>query len=214
MKVKPQFGLRLPAFPIDGNRVPTFITQIQQYIADLVQYFDSAWACDHLIPWADFVPERTPNLEGFTTVSYLSGLYQNLTFGNIVLCNSYRNPALLAKMSATLQALTNGRFILGIGAGWKQDEYQAYGYEFPRPKIRIQQLNEAVQIIKKMWTEDIVTFEGTYYHIHEAICEPKPTPIPPILIGGGGEQLNSKLLPNTPIGGIPRMSRLKPTGIK
>jgi alkanesulfonate monooxygenase SsuD/methylene tetrahydromethanopterin reductase-like flavin-dependent oxidoreductase (luciferase family) len=192
--VKTKFGLRLPAFPIDGSSGETFIAQTLAFTADLEQVFDSAWVCDHFIPWASFFPEQTPNLEGFTTVCYLSGIHQNLTFGNIVLCNSYRNPALLAKMGATLQLLTNGRFILGIGAGWKGDEYKAYGYEFPPPKVRIHQLNEAVQIIKKMWTEQKVTFEGQYYQIMDAICSPKPQPIPPIMIGGGGEQLTLRVV--------------------
>ncbi|HEW94029.1 MAG TPA: LLM class flavin-dependent oxidoreductase, partial [Thermoprotei archaeon] len=110
-------------------------------------------------------------------------------FGHIVLCNSYRNPALLAKMTATLQVLSNGRYILGIGAGWKIDEYIAYGYPFPPPRVRIGQLEEAVQIIRRMWTEESVSFRGKYYHIDNAICSPKPKPVPLIMIGGGGEKL-------------------------
>jgi alkanesulfonate monooxygenase SsuD/methylene tetrahydromethanopterin reductase-like flavin-dependent oxidoreductase (luciferase family) len=90
--------------------------------------------------------------------------------------------------------LTHGRFILGIGAGWKEDEYLAYGYDFPKASVRIAQLNEAVQIVRKMWTETPASFEGQYYHIRDAYCEPKPSPCPPIMIGGGGEQLTLRVV--------------------
>jgi len=190
---KVEFGLRIPSFPVDGSSGQAFIDQIVKFIGKVECYFDSAWVCDHFHPWASFMPETTPTIEGFTAISYFSGIFKRLKFGNIVLCNSYRNPALLAKMSATLQLLTGGRFILGIGAGWKEDEYIAYGYEFPPAKVRIQQLEEGVQIIKKMWTEPKATFEGKYYRIRNAICSPKPKPIPPIMIGGGGEKLTLKV---------------------
>jgi len=184
-----KFGLRIPSFPIDGSSSAEFVRQIFEFVGELEQYFDSAWVDDHFIPWADFVPRTAPNLESFTTISYLAGVFKRLRLGNIVLCNSYRNPALVAKMGATLQTLTGGRFILGIGAGWKEDEYIAYGYEFPPPKVRIQQLEEGVQIIRKMWTEDSANYKGKCYEIDEAVCSPKPKPIPPIMIGGGGETL-------------------------
>jgi len=117
------------------------------------------------------------------------GKFERLSFGHIVLCNSYRNPALLAKMVATLCSLAPGRFILGMGAGWKENEYVSYGYEFPNGRTRIDALSEAIQIIRKMWTENVVSFNGKYYKISGAYCNPKPNPIPPIMIGGGGERL-------------------------
>ena len=189
-----EFGLRVPSFPVDGSSGQTFIDQVVQFLSEVEGYFDSAWVCDHFHPWARFVPETTPTIEGFTAISYLSGVFNRLKFGNIVLCNSYRNPALLAKMGATLQLLTGGRFILGIGAGWKEDEYIAYGYKFPPAKVRIEQLEEGVQIIRKMWTETKATFEGKYYRIKDAICSPKPNPTPPIMIGGGGEKLTLRVV--------------------
>ncbi len=192
--VKIKFGLRVPSFPVDGSNASEFIHQIHHFIGELEDYFDSAWVCDHFIPWANFVSVDTPMLEGFTTVAYLSAVYRKLKWGNIVLCNSYRNPALLAKMGATLQNLSNGRFILGIGAGWKQDEYIAYGYDFPSAAVRIKQLEEAVQIIKMMWNEGKATFHGKYYRVENAICEPRPNPIPPIMIGGGGEKLTLRVV--------------------
>ena len=191
---KVEFGLRVPSFPVDGSSGRVFIDQVLRFISEVERDFDSAWVCDHFHPWATFVSETTPTIEGFTSISYLSGIFKKLKFGNIVLCNSYRNPALLAKMGATLQLLTGGRFILGIGAGWKEDEYIAYGYEFPSAKIRIEQLEEAVQIIRKMWTETKATFEGKYYRIEDAICSPKPEPTPPIMIGGGGERFTLRVV--------------------
>jgi len=191
---KVKFGLRIPSFPVDGSSGQAFTDQIVKFISRVESDFNSAWVCDHFHPWASFVPETTPTIEGFTAISYFSGLFRRLMFGNIVLCNSYRNPALLAKMSATLQLLTGGRFILGIGAGWKEDEYIAYGYKFPTAKVRIEQLEEGVQIIRKMWTETKATFEGKHYRIRNAICSPRPDPIPPIMIGGGGEKLTLKVV--------------------
>jgi len=192
--VKVRFGLRIPTFPVDGSGDKEFVNQILSFLEELEGSFDSAWVDDHFVPWATFVPGNAPTLESFTSISYLSGVFRRLTFGNIVLCNSYRNPALLAKMGATLQTLTGGRFILGIGAGWKEDEYLAYGYNFPPAKVRIQQLEEGVQIIRRMWTEDLVTFKGRYYSVDRAYCYPKPDPIPPIMIGGGGEKLTLRVV--------------------
>jgi alkanesulfonate monooxygenase SsuD/methylene tetrahydromethanopterin reductase-like flavin-dependent oxidoreductase (luciferase family) len=106
----------------------------------------------------------------------------------------YRNPALLAKMGATLQALSDGRLILGIGAGWRGEEYAAYGYPFPKASVRIQQLEEAVQIIRLMWSETSPSFKGEYFEIAEAYCPPQPNPPPPIMIGGSGEQLMLPLI--------------------
>lgn len=191
---KVEFGLRVPSFPVDGSSGEAFTDQIIRFISKVESDFSSAWVCDHFHPWARFVSETTPTIEGFTTISYLSGVFKRLKFGNIVLCNSYRNPSLLAKMGATLQLLTGGRFILGIGAGWKEDEYIAYGYKFPPPKVRIQQLEEGIQIIRKMWTEPKATFEGKYYRIKDAVCSPRPKPVPPIMIGGGGEKLTLRVV--------------------
>lgn len=188
------FGVRVPSFPADGSGAEEFISQIHGFLTEFEDYFDSAWICDHFIPWADFVDKRTPTLEGFSALAYFSAIYRKLKWGNIVLCNSYRNPALLAKMGATIQLLSNGRFILGIGAGWKGDEYIAYGYEFPPARVRIRQLEEAVQIIRIMWTEGKATFQGKYYRVVDAICEPKPKPTPPIMIGGGGEKLTLRVV--------------------
>jgi alkanesulfonate monooxygenase SsuD/methylene tetrahydromethanopterin reductase-like flavin-dependent oxidoreductase (luciferase family) len=140
-------------------------------------HFDSAWIVDHL-QFGD-----SDVLEGFTALAYMTALHPMLQFGHAVLCQSFRNPALLAKMGATLQFMSDGRFILGLGAGWHEEEYRAYGYDFPPARVRVEQLEEAVQIIKLLWTEEQVTFEGNYYRVSAARCEPRPDPTPPLMIG-------------------------------
>lgn len=189
-----KFGWRAPAFPGDSSRRSTFVDQITNVLARIQDRFDSAWIEDHFIPWADFQPADTDTLECWTSLCYLAGAFPRLHFGSIVLCQSYRNPALLAKMAATLQILSGGRFILGIGAGWMEEEYRAYGYEFPRAPVRIAQLAEAVQIIRKMWTETPASFDGVYYRIKDAYCEPRPNPLPPVMIGGEGEKLALRIV--------------------
>ncbi len=184
-----EFGWRIPEFPIDGTSGREFVDQIAVTLERLQGSFTSAWAADHFVPWASFQDEHTDTYEGWTTLAYLAGLFREMKFGSIVLSQSYRPPALVAKMAATLQMLSGGRLILGLGAGWKQDEYLAYGYNFPEAPARIGQLAEAVQIIRLMWTEPRATFQGRYYHVQDAICEPKPEPLPPLLIGGGGKKL-------------------------
>jgi alkanesulfonate monooxygenase SsuD/methylene tetrahydromethanopterin reductase-like flavin-dependent oxidoreductase (luciferase family) len=142
-----------------------------------------------MMPWAHWQSNDTPYLECMTTIAHFAAAYPSLKFGASVLCQSYRNPGLLAKMAANVQLLTEGRLLFGIGAGWMEEEYRAYGFEFPKPSVRIAQMVEAIQIVKKLWTESPASFQGKYYHVENAYCEPRPDPVPPILIGGGGEQL-------------------------
>jgi alkanesulfonate monooxygenase SsuD/methylene tetrahydromethanopterin reductase-like flavin-dependent oxidoreductase (luciferase family) len=145
-------------------------------------HFDTVWAEDH------FMWDKRPVLEAITVLSYLIGRHEGMRFGHLVLGQSYRNPALTAKMAAILHVLSGGKFILGIGAGWKEDEYRAYGYPYPPAAERIDQLEEAVQVIKALWTESQATFHGNYYHIENAECQPQPNPPIPLFIAGGGEK--------------------------
>lgn len=167
--------------------------------------FHSAWLYDHLITWPTVSADSC--FECWTLLSSLASITKTLRLGQMVTCNSYRSPALLAKMAATLDNISNGRLEFGLGAGWYDYEYIAYGYEFPKPAVRIRMLEEAVQIVKKMWTEEKATFTGKYYQIKEAISQPKPIqkPHPPIIVGGAGEQLTlrvmSKYADRTNIGG-------------
>jgi F420-dependent oxidoreductase-like protein len=139
--------------------------------------------------------EKMPILECWTTLSALSSVTEKIRLGTMVTCNSFRNPALLAKMAATVDNISNGRLELGIGAGVQKNEHNAYGFSFPSSKDRIERLSEAVEIIKKMWTEEKTSYNGKHYTIRDAVCEPKPVqkPHPPIVIGGGGEKLTLKV---------------------
>jgi F420-dependent oxidoreductase-like protein len=151
--------------------------------------FDSVYAYDHFIPHYNYEKHKT-FFECFTLISSIASVTKNVKIGQIVTCNSYRNPGLLAKMVATLDAITNGRAELGIGAGWYEEEYVAYGYDFPADKIRIEQLDESLSIIKQMWEKKYATFLGKHYKVIRAVCNPKPIqkPHPPIMVGGAGER--------------------------
>ncbi len=183
------FGWRVPDFPTDGSDSPAFLRQITDTLDRIHGRFDSAWVADHVVPWAKWQAVDTPTVECWTTLTFLAARYPELAWGPIVLCQSYRNPALLAKMVANLCAFLPGKVIFGIGAGWKEDEYRAYNWPFPPPAVRIRQMVETVEIAKRLWTADNVTYEGRHYQIRDAYLDPKPDPLPPIMIGGGGEQL-------------------------
>jgi alkanesulfonate monooxygenase SsuD/methylene tetrahydromethanopterin reductase-like flavin-dependent oxidoreductase (luciferase family) len=126
----------------------------------------------------------------------LSAKTDKLRIGTMVICNSYRNPALLAKSLATIDHISNGRLEIGYGAGWMDEEYKAYGYEFPSMGTRLKMFEEGLHIMKAMFTEKRATFEGRHYKIQEAACNPKPVqkPHPPITIGGSGEKVMLKLV--------------------
>src|SRR3954464_12183807 len=131
---KVQFGWSMPSGMTRDNR-SRHLQIIEQGLGMVKGKFDSAWFVDHL----QF--DDRDLLEGWTAITYLAARHPEFDFGNAVLCPSFRNPGLLAKMSATLQFLSEGRFILGLGAGWKEDEYTSYGYDFPSPGVRVEQLD-------------------------------------------------------------------------
>lgn len=155
----------------------------REAIARLSPQFTTLWTEDHLQKGAG------PALESWTTLAFLGAEYPNLRLGNLVLSQSYRNPGMLAKMAATLQYLSSGRLIVGIGAGWQEDEYQAYDYPFPSAGVRLAQLAETVELLRVMWTEAPATYHGRYYRVEGAYCEPRPAPPPPIMIGAHGEKI-------------------------
>ncbi len=156
--------------------------------------FDSAWLYDHLITWPTVSQDSC--FECWTLLSSLALLTKTLRLGQMVTCNSYRSPSVLAKMAATFDNISNGRLEFGLGAGWCDYEYKAYGYDFSKPAVRIRMLEEALQIIKKMWVEEKATFLGKYYQVREAINNPKPLqkPHPPMTVGGAGEQLTLRVM--------------------
>lgn len=189
-----KFGWHLHSFPVDGSSAGAFMEQLTTTLDYAQNHFDSVWVDDHFWPWATFQADDTPYVECMTTIAYLAARYPTLRFGSSVLCQSYRNPGLLAKMVANLQWLTGGRFIFGIGAGWMVEEYAAFAIDFPKPSVRIAQMEEVIQICQKLWTESPASFDGKYYQIKDAYCSPQPNPRPPLLIGGGGEQLTLRVV--------------------
>ena len=130
--------------------------------------YSSVWLDDHLML------NKMPILECWTTLSALSRVTETIRLGTMVTCNSFRNPTLLAKMVATLDNISNGRLELGIGAGVQKNEHYAYGFPFLAPKSRLERLKEAVELIKKLWTEEKANYIGKYYSIRDTVCEPKP----------------------------------------
>ncbi|MEW6145426.1 MAG: LLM class F420-dependent oxidoreductase [Thermodesulfobacteriota bacterium] len=149
--------------------------------------YHSVWFYDHILGMGGLDLDI---FESWTLMSALSTVTSRVRFGTMVLCNSFRPPSLLAKMASTLDVISGGRLEFAIGAGWFEPEYRAYGYDFPDTVTRIKQLSEAVRIIKAMWTEEKPSFDGEYYRISDAYCNPKPVqkPHPPVMIGGGGEK--------------------------
>lgn len=149
--------------------------------------FHSIWFYDHILGMGAIDLDI---YEAWTMMSALSQVTSEVRLGTLVLCNSFRQPSLLAKMGATLDVISNGRLEFAIGAGWFEPEYKAYGYPFPDTRTRIEQMRESARIIRSMWTEEKATFTGKHYKIVDAYCNPKPIqkPHPPIIIGGGGER--------------------------
>jgi alkanesulfonate monooxygenase SsuD/methylene tetrahydromethanopterin reductase-like flavin-dependent oxidoreductase (luciferase family) len=187
-----QFGWIAPVIGIaESDYVPLAMAQQKEILPVVAEHFDSVWIFDHFY---GFDQRDDPYLESWTTLTWLAAHFPSLLVGTIVMGVGYRNPALVAKMGATLQALSGGRLVLGIGAGWRREEYLAYGYAFPKASVRIRQLEEAVQIIRRMWTETAPSIKGEYFAIDQAYCPPRPDPRPPIMIGGKGEQLMLPLI--------------------
>jgi F420-dependent oxidoreductase-like protein len=183
-----KFGVYIPQ---DTRSYPV-VRQLAQ-AADQLGYH-SVWFIDHLIGAS--VSLDAPMLECWTLMSALAEATSRIRLGTLVLCNAFRAPALLAKMTATLDVISNGRLEFALGAGWYEKEFRQYGFPFPPAATRIKQLEEAIEVIRRMWTQDEATFQGTYYTIDNAINSPKPLqkPHPPLQIGGRGEQLMLRLI--------------------
>jgi F420-dependent oxidoreductase-like protein len=162
--------------------------------ADAIPEIEHAWLFDHFMPLG---PDPTgPCLEGWSTLAAFAALTERLRVGLMVTGNTYRHPTVLANIGATVDVISRGRLDFGIGAGWNELEHRSYGIPLPTTGDRIRALGEACEIIRRMWTEEAPSFEGRYYQIHEARCEPKPTqkPYPPFVIGGGGEKLTLRIV--------------------
>src|SRR3989441_10925015 len=194
-----QFGLLVPqgwrmdlvgiTDPVEAYETMTRVAQEAEALG-----YDSIWLFDHFhtVP----VPTQEVTFECWTSTAALARDTERVRIGQMVTCNGYRNPALVAKMASTLDVLSHGRLNFGIGAGWYEHEYRAYGYPFPDGPERLRQLREALQVIHAMWEQEEATFEGQYYHVRGAINQPKGVQKPhiPILIGGSGEKVTLKLV--------------------
>jgi hypothetical protein len=175
------FGIRFNGFPIRDatDEVPAFI---ERTLNSLSPHFTTIWIMDHLQfgNWDFF--------EGWVLAAYLAGAYPRFKYGHLVNSQAFRNPALLAKMGASMQYLTQGRFIMGIGAGWHKEEYDAYHFDLAAPGIRIEQLEDTLHILRAMWTQQPATYHGKHYYVENAYCTPQPNPPPPIMVGSGGNK--------------------------
>jgi alkanesulfonate monooxygenase SsuD/methylene tetrahydromethanopterin reductase-like flavin-dependent oxidoreductase (luciferase family) len=180
--------------PCIGNRwsdhKPIVVEQAKTILPTVDGLFDSMWVADHFY---GFDEKTDPFVEAWTSLTWLAAKFPNVLLCHHVLGHGYRPPALTAKMAATLQVFSENRFMLGIGAGWRGDEYEAYGYEFPKPSVRFAQLEEVVAICRLMWTEDLPTFEGEHFSIVEAAAPPLPEVVPPVCIGANGEKIGLPL---------------------
>jgi F420-dependent oxidoreductase-like protein len=194
-----QYGLIVPqgwrmdlvgiADLVEAYETMTRVAQLAEEVG-----FASIWLYDHF----HTVPEPTQEVtfECWTSTAALARDTKRVRIGQIVTCNGYRNPALLAKMASTVDVLSHGRLSFGIGSGWYEHEYKAYGYNYPSAPDRLRYLREALQIIRAMWTEQEARFQGKYYQVDGAINQPKGVQKPhiPLLIGGAGEKVTLKLV--------------------
>ena len=190
---KIRFGVFLPFYSLkfDERRTSSPFDRIKNIVQECERLgYDSIWLDDHLFYG------KQPVFECWTTLSALSSSTTKIRLGTMVLCSSFRNPALLAKMAATFDVISNGRLEFGIGVGVQKDEHDAFGIPFLKPNERVERMKEAVEIIKKMWTEEKTSYRGKFYRTNDAVCEPKPLqkPHPPLIIAGGGEKHTLKVV--------------------
>jgi len=190
-------GFQIPNFTFPGvERVELF-----EHIAMLANTaerarFDSVFVMDHFYQLPNIGPRTDPMLEGYAVLSGRAARTKTVRLGTLVTGVTYRNPAFLAKEATTLDIISSGRAILGIGAAWNEDEHRGYGYEFPPVGERLSRLEEALQICRAMFREEAPSFQGRFYRIEAALNSPRPIQPngPPIMVGGGGEQRTLKLV--------------------
>jgi F420-dependent oxidoreductase-like protein len=191
------FGFHMPNFTypgVPGDRL--FDRVVEQARAAEKAGFDLVTVMDHFYQIRGVGPETEPMLEAYTTLAGIAAQTSTVKLGTLVTGVTYRNPALLAKQVTTLDVISKGRAILGIGAAWNEDEHVGYGFEYPPIARRMDRLEEAVQIARLMFTEERPSFEGSFYRIDRALNVPRPIQKggPKILIGGGGEKRTLRIL--------------------
>ncbi len=195
-----KFGVFVPQgwrldLPADMNPKEQWNTIVKVALKSEELGFDILVVYDHFHTVPEPLSGRSV-FEAWTLLAALAPLTKRIRLSQLVTCNLYRNPAYLAKISSVIDVISCGRLELGIGACWYEHEFKGYGYSFPPAKDRIMMLEEAIQIIKKMWTEPEVHFNGKYYTLEGALNDPKPLqkPHPPVLIGGGGEKFTLRVV--------------------
>jgi F420-dependent oxidoreductase-like protein len=192
-----RFGLQIPSFTYPGVPDEGLFERIAEIASTAEQAgFDSVWVMDHFYQIPMVGPATDPMLEAYTLLGGIAARTSRAKLGTMVTGVTYRNPALVAKEVTTLDVVSGGRAILGIGAAWNEQEHRGFGWEFPPTGERLDRLEEALQICRAMFTEEQASFRGTYYRIEEAINSPRPIQRggPPILVGGGGERRTLRLV--------------------
>lgn len=187
----PWFGLHLPRYTFpDASPAQLFDSVVEQVQAAEGAGFSTVTVMDHLYQIPGVGPITDPMLEGWSVLAALARETSRVRLGTLVTGVTYRNPALLAKTATTLDVISGGRALFGLGAAWNDVEHDGYGFEFPPVRERMDRLDEALTIVRAMFTEERPSFEGRFYRIREALNEPRPIQPggPPILVGGGGEQ--------------------------
>jgi F420-dependent oxidoreductase-like protein len=190
-------GFQIPNFTFPGVTDDKLFDQVVMLASTAEKAgFDSVFVMDHFYQLPNIGPRTDAMLEGYTVLAGIAARTKTIRLGTLVTGVTYRNPALLAKVATTLDIVSSGRAILGLGAAWNEDEHRGYGYGFPPVGERISRLEEALQICRAMFREEAPTFEGRYYRIEGALNFPRPIQPngPPIMIGGGGEQRTLKLV--------------------
>ena len=190
-----RFGLQIPNFTFDAPDTELFARVVEQARAAEETGFDSVWVMDHFYQLPPLGGPEKPMLEAYTILGALGASTERVNLGALVGGVTYRNPALVAKCATTLDVITGGRAICGLGAAWFDVEHEGLGFEFPEAPVRLSRLEEAVQIVRAMFTEETPSFEGRYYRIKEARNLPRPIRGSiPIMIGGGGEKRTLRIV--------------------
>ena len=191
-----RLGLQIPTFTFPGIADGDLFETIAGIASTAEDHgFDSVWVMDHLYQIEVVGPKEDPMLEAYTLLGALAARTRRVRLGTMVTGVTYRNPALLAKIVTTLDVISSGRAILGIGAAWNDDEHAGYGYDFPPAGERLDRLEEALQICRAMFSEATPTFEGRHYRIRQVLNNPKPIRGRiPVLIGGSGEKRTLRLV--------------------
>lgn len=191
-----RFGLQIPSFSFP-TRPEENVFRVACDIARRAEAegFDSVWLMDHLFQIPVVAPETDPILDCWIGLAGLAGATERIRLGTLVAAAGFRPPSILAKMTSTLDVASEGRLIVGLGAGWCDWEHRAYGLDFPPLGRRLQHLEDTLCILREMWTQERASFKGETFSVDGAVCSPKPIqkPHPPILIGGSGARVTLRL---------------------